>query len=106
LPWVGISQFSSLSKIVSELWRELNISPKKVSECDNLFTAIELVKAGVGLSLIREQDALQAEARGQLEVVPDIVKSAELQFVFSADKAADPVLSVLVAELSAVWQLA
>lgn len=105
LPWVGISQFSSLSKIVSELWRELNISPKKVSECDNLFTAIELVKAGVGLSLIREQDAQQAAAQGLLEVVPDIVKSAELQFVFSADKAADPVLSVLVGELSAVWQL-
>jgi DNA-binding transcriptional LysR family regulator len=106
LPWVGISQFSSLSKIVSELWRELNISPKKVSECDNLFTAIELVKAGVGLSLIREEEALRAAEQGLLEVVPGIVKSAELQFVFAADKAADPVLSVLVGELTAVWQLA
>lgn len=105
LPWVGISQFSSLSKIVSELWRELNISPKKISECDNLFTAIELVKAGVGLSLIREQEALQAAGQGLLEVVPGIVKSAELQFVFAADKAADPLLAVLMEEQSNIWQL-
>lgn len=105
LPWVGISQFSSLSKIVSELWRELNISPKKISECDNLFTAIELVKAGVGLSLIREQEALHAEQQGLLEVVPGIVKTAELQFVFAADKVADPMLAVLMEELSQIWQL-
>lgn len=105
LPWVGISQFSSLSKIVSELWRELNISPKKISECDNLFTAIELVKAGVGLSLIREQEALQAEQQGLLEVVPGIVKTAELQFVFAAEKAADPLLAVLMEALSHIWQL-
>jgi DNA-binding transcriptional LysR family regulator len=89
LPWVGISQFSSLSKIVSELWRELNIAPKKVSECDNLFTASELVQAGVGLALLREEDALRAVERGVVDLVPEIAKMAELQFVYPADRADD-----------------
>ncbi|MDC7707542.1 LysR family transcriptional regulator [Vogesella indigofera] len=105
LPWVGISQFSSLSKIVSELWRELNIAPKKVSECDNLFTASELVQAGVGLALLREEDALRAAERGVVDLVPEIVKMAELQFVYPADRADDPILQTLVAGLQPVWGL-
>ncbi|WP_174875621.1 LysR family transcriptional regulator [Vogesella oryzae] len=105
LPWVGVSQFSSLSKIVSELWRELNISPKKVAESDYFLTSMELIKAGVGIALLREEDALAAEAAGELELWPDLVKTAELQFVFAADKAADPVLQALVGELEPVWQI-
>lgn len=105
LPWVGVSQFSSLSKIVSELWRELNISPKKVSESDYFLTSMELVKAGVGVALLREEDALAAAAAGELELWPDLVKTAELQFVFAADKATDPVLQALVGELGPVWHI-
>lgn len=105
LPWVGISQFSSLSKIVSELWRELNIAPKKVSECDNLFTASELVQAGIGLALLREEDAIRAAERGVVDLVPEIVKMAELQFVYPADRADDPILRTLLAGLQPVWGL-
>ncbi|SCK30422.1 LysR family transcriptional regulator [Vogesella sp. LIG4] len=106
LCWVGVSQFSSLSKIVSELWRELNISPKKVSESDTFLTAMELVKSGVGVALLPEADALAAEQAGELEVWPELVKTAELQFVFAADKASDPVLQVLIGELAPVWGIA
>ena len=105
LPWVGISQFSSLSKIVAELWRELNIAPKKVSECDSLLAAAELVKAGVGLALLREEEALVACRQGWLELVPDIVKTADLQFVYPAERADDPVLKTLIAGLQPVWGL-
>lgn len=104
LPWVGISQFSSLSKIVSELWRELNIAPKKIAECDNLFAASELVKAGVGLALMREEDALVAAAEGEVDLLPDVVKHADLQFVFPADRAEDPILNTLLQVLLSVWQ--
>lgn len=105
LPWVGISQFSSLSKIVSELWRELNISPKKVSESDYFLTSMELVKAGVGLALLPETEALAAQAAGELDIWPELVKTAELQFVFAADKVSDPVLQALVGELAPVWDI-
>lgn len=104
LPWVGISQFSSLSKIVSELWRELNIAPKKIAECDNLFAASELVKAGVGLALMREEDALVAAAKGEVDLLPEVTKHADLQFVFPADRADDPILNTLLQVLLSVWQ--
>ncbi|KJH68257.1 LysR family transcriptional regulator [Chromobacterium violaceum] len=105
LPWVGISQFSSLSKITAELWREINISPKKVAESDHLAVILELVAAGVGAALVREEEALAWEAEGRVWLVPDLRKRAELQFVYPADRAGDPVLETLLRELLAVWEL-
>lgn len=103
LPWVGISQFSSLSKITAELWRELNISPKKVTECDHLDAILEMVVAGVGIALAKEDDALALQQEGKVVVVPDIYKSADLQFVYPADKVGDPILEKLLVVLNEVW---
>ncbi|MXR36744.1 LysR family transcriptional regulator [Craterilacuibacter sinensis] len=105
LPWIGISQFSSLSKITAELWRELNIAPRKVTECDHLSALQELVTSGVGLALVREDDALAAERAGLVSMVPDIVKLAELQFVYPSERDGDPVLTALLGELLPVWGL-
>ncbi|TIC87288.1 LysR family transcriptional regulator [Crenobacter intestini] len=106
LPWIGLSQFSSLSKISSELWRELNISPRKVTECDHLSAVEALVCAGIGLALIREDHALAAEAEGRLLVVPDIRKEADLLFVYPAEREGDLILEALLAELMPVWETA
>ncbi|MBM2884357.1 LysR family transcriptional regulator [Chromobacterium phragmitis] len=105
LPWVGISQFSSLSKITAELWRELNISPKKVAESDHLSVILELVAAGVGVALVREEDALAWQASGRIWLVPALRKTADLQFVYPSDRDGDPVLETLLRELLAVWRL-
>lgn len=105
LPWVGISQFSSISKITAELWRELNIAPKKVAECDHLDAIRELVIAGVGLALVREEEALALEAAGRVVLVPGLVKLAELQFVHPSDRGGDPILQALLTELAHCWQM-
>ncbi|WP_293763278.1 LysR family transcriptional regulator [uncultured Aquitalea sp.] len=105
LPWIGLSQFSSLYKITGELWRELNISPKKVAESDNLAAILELVACGVGVALAREDDALAWEAAGRLTVVPGVRKLAELQFVYPSDRVGDPILEALLQELIRVWAL-
>lgn len=105
LPWIGLSQFSSLSRITTELWRELNISPRKMAECDHLDVIAELVMAGVGLALVREERALALQAEGRLHIVPSVRKLAALQFVYPADMAGDPVVNTLLDTLSEVWQL-
>ncbi|POZ61574.1 LysR family transcriptional regulator [Chromobacterium alticapitis] len=105
LPWIGISQFSSLSKITAELWRELNISPKKVAESDHLSVILELVSAGVGAALVREEEAQAWQDAGRVWLVPELSKSADLQFVYPADREGDPVLETLLRELLAVWRL-
>jgi DNA-binding transcriptional LysR family regulator len=105
LPWIGLSQFSSMSRITSELWRELNISPRKVIECDNLDATMELVMAGVGLALVREEPALAMQQAGRLRVLPMVRKLAELQFVYPADQIDDPIQHALMSTLTEIWQL-
>lgn len=105
LPWIGLSQFSSLSRITAELWRELNISPRKIAECDHLDVILELVMAGVGVALVRAEQAQVLAAQGRLSLVPGVEKAVELQFVYPAEMAGDPLLNTLLDALSRSWDL-
>ncbi|TDR82252.1 LysR family transcriptional regulator [Paludibacterium purpuratum] len=106
LPWIGLSQFSSFNRLTSELWRELNISPRKVAECDHLDALQELVTSGLGLALLREDVALTLASAGRLCIVPGIRKLFDLQFVYPADRESDPIMRLLLDTLVEVWQLA
>ncbi|GGY06203.1 LysR family transcriptional regulator [Paludibacterium paludis] len=105
LPWIGISQFSSLSRITSELWRDMNISPRKAVECDHLASIQALVSAGVGLALVREDEAMTRAAAGDLCIVPGYRRESDLQFVYPADREGDPLLAILLDEMARVWEM-
>lgn len=104
LPWVGLSQFSSLSRLTNELWRELNISPKTVAEVDHVSTTASLVHAGVGLALLREDEACAMVNQGRLVMVPDVVKTCDLQFIYLSEREGEPVMQALLAALEDVWR--
>ncbi|BEV70565.1 MULTISPECIES: LysR family transcriptional regulator [unclassified Paludibacterium] len=105
LPWIGLSQFSSFNRLTAELWRELNISPRKLVECDHHDTLLELVASEVGLALVREDAAQAMAARGALWVVPGVRKHFDLQFVYPADREGDPVMRLLLSSLAEIWTL-
>lgn len=104
LPWVGISQQSSLNKLTSELWREMNISPKKITEVDHIPCIASLVRAGVGLAIMREDEATVMEQAGDLTLVGDYGKTTDLHFIYSADREGDPIIEALLTELAAMWK--
>ncbi len=105
LPWIGISQLSSLHRLTTELWRELNIAPKKIAEIDHVPTICSVVESGVGLALMREDEAKPLEAQGRLCLIPNIEKRADLQFVYPADREGEPILQALLSELVSVWKI-
>ena len=105
LPWLGMSQHSSFSKLTSELWRELNIAPKRICDIDHVPVMEALVCCGIGIVLMREDDALRCEAAGRVHVVPDVVKQAELQFIYPAERAGDAIINILLSELQAEWHV-
>lgn len=103
LPWIGLSQFSSLGRVTSELWRELNISPRKLAECDQMDVIVELVLAGTGLALVRAERAQALAEAGRIDIVPGIEKPVELQFVYPGEMAGDPVIDCLLGALGQAW---
>ena len=104
IPWVGMSSLSSFNKLCSELWRELNIAPKKLIDVDHVPIMATLMSVGIGAVLMREDDAIRAAADGMGYLVPDVVKTAELQFIYPADRDGDPVIDALRVELASEWR--
>lgn len=105
LPWIGLSQLSSFQKMTAELWRELNIAPKKITDVDHVPIIASLVQSGVGLGIMREDDAISLAEAGKVYLVPDVVKRTDLQFIYPADRVGDPILGALLEELAVEWNI-
>ncbi|MEW9897469.1 LysR family transcriptional regulator [Chitinivorax sp. PXF-14] len=105
LPWVWINQFNSYNKLANELFREHNISPQKVFELDQESTTLALVKAGVGMSLMREELAQEALDQGDVIEWGNVRKIAPLNFIYPAERDGDVLVSVLLEIVREVWGL-
>ncbi|SMC26189.1 DNA-binding transcriptional regulator, LysR family [Andreprevotia lacus DSM 23236] len=105
-PWLGVSQFSSISAITQEVWRMQNIAPRKVGESDEEAVLVELVKSGLGVALLAERTAHRFAADGSIALWRggETVISAPLQFIYSAEREEDPLLAMLRETLLEVWQ--
>ncbi|QDQ27381.1 LysR family transcriptional regulator [Chitinimonas arctica] len=105
-PWVGGSQFSSLSKLHAEVWRENNIAPRKVYEIDQEQTMLSCVEAGLGLCILRREAARAAEREGRLWIWGEIGRTVTLSFIYPADMHGDPLIQPVLAALAEVWPIA
>lgn len=105
LPWVWINQFNSYHKISNELFREKNIAPQKVFELDQESTTLALVKAGVGMSLMRDELAQEAIASGEVIEWGEVRKTTPLNFIYPAEREGDPLIVALLDIMRGLWQL-
>lgn len=105
MPWVWISQFNSYHKLSNELFREKNIAPQKVFELDQESTTLALVKAGVGMSLMREELALQAISAGDAIEWGDVRKTTPLNFIYPAEREGDPLTEALLQIIRSEWDV-
>ncbi len=105
LPWVWINQFNSYHKLSNELFREKNIAPQKVFELDQESTTLALVKAGVGMSLMRDELAQEAIASGEVIEWGEVRKTTPLNFIYPAEREGDPLIVALLDIMRSLWQL-
>ncbi|XZG71201.1 LysR family transcriptional regulator [Chitinibacteraceae bacterium HSL-7] len=105
-PWLGLSQFTSWSSITQEVWRSHNIAPRKVGEFDEEASLVEMIKAGLGIALLAERTAARFAADGSIRLWRggEVVSEAPLQFIYSAEREADPLVDVLRQTLDEVWR--
>jgi DNA-binding transcriptional LysR family regulator len=105
LPWIITPPISSHNLLVRALFVKYDIEPSRVVEADEEFVIANLVVSGVGLSLIREELALEREAAGQVCLWRDVRLETDLWFIYRAGRAADPVIRALLDVLAATWKL-
>ena len=103
MPWVMTPPISTHHALANHFFAQRGLSPTTVVEADNEAVIRSLVVAGVGLSLIREDAALEAEAAGEVVLWPRAHIETTLQFVWPRARGAEPAIAALVGLVEAVW---
>jgi DNA-binding transcriptional LysR family regulator len=105
LPWVLTPPISSHNRLASALFRKHGVEPTKVVEADQESVISSLVASGVGLSLMREDVALEREAAGEICLWDQGRATTTLWFIYLNERAEDPVIRALVDGLRDTWEL-
>lgn len=106
LPWVRAPAISSHSQLVDQLFTAhgARLPPHRI-EADDERVIVDLVIAGVGVSLIREDVARAQELAGTLSLWPRETLRTTLWFVCGADRSDDPLLRALLDAVRETWHL-
>lgn len=102
-PWIGTPRKCSFSTISNEMFHRLGIDPKRVAEADQENALKSLVARGLGLSILREDQALIAAAAGDIFILPQGHTESVFCFIQRKSSARDPVNIAIMDVLKEIW---
>ena len=103
LPWIWSPPQSAHNRLLSATFARYGVTPNKVALVDQEPSMLDLVKSGVGLSLVRESIALgEAHAHG-LVIADRVTLTTQLTFITQAKRAGEPMMAAVLRLLQAVW---
>ncbi|WP_136419252.1 MULTISPECIES: LysR family transcriptional regulator [Oxalobacteraceae] len=104
LPWIWTPPESAHNRLLSKTFAQYKVTPNKVALVDQEPSMLDLVKSGVGLSLVRESVAL-GEAHAHGLVIADAVSlSTELSFITLAKRKSEPAIAAVFSLLQSLWR--
>jgi DNA-binding transcriptional LysR family regulator len=104
LPWIATPPASAHHRLMARVFGPLGVSPRQVALVDQEASMLDLVRSGVGLSLVRESIAMtEAQARG-LVVADRVSLDCQLCFVSLRARRGEPVVASAWAALEQVWR--
>lgn len=104
LPWIWTPPESAHNRLLTKTFAQYKVTPNKVALVDQEPSMLDLVKSGVGLSLVRESIALR-EAHAHGLVIADAVSLAtELSFITLARRKNEPTIAAVFSLLQSLWR--
>ncbi|WP_066256340.1 LysR family transcriptional regulator [Hydrogenophaga flava] len=106
LPWLATPPASAHHRLQRRVFGPgslTGLEPRRVALVDQEASMLDLVKSGVGLSLVRDAIAMrEAQAHG-LVVADQVALECDLSFICLAERAGEPVIAAALGALDAVW---
>ncbi|WP_151632345.1 LysR family transcriptional regulator [Noviherbaspirillum aerium] len=103
LPWIWTPPESAHNRLLTKAFAQVKATPNKVALVDQEMSMLDLVKSGVGLSLIRESIALrEAHAHG-LVIADKVSLSTDLSFITLAKRKQEPTIAAVFGLLQGIW---
>ncbi len=103
-PWITTPADCPFHMVMSELFKMYGLSPDEVASVDQESTIKTMIKAGVGLSLVLEQDIVQESEQDDYAVWDKEDLSLTLSIACLKRRKDEPRLQALFSVLSRVWE--
>ncbi len=103
LPWITTPAESAHQRLLHTVFAPLGLAPRSAALVDQEASMLDLVRSGVGLSLVRDAIAIrESQARG-LVIADRVALPCSLCFVALASRANEAVVQVARQALDNVW---
>ncbi len=103
LPWIWTPPSSAHHRLLSRVFAEAGVQPVKVAEVDQEPSMLDLVKSGVGLTLVRDSIALREAHAHALVIVEPVSVPAELTFLTLAERREEPAIAAALRLVEQQW---
>ncbi len=104
LPWIGTSAASVHNRLLSRIFREHGCTQNTVALVDHEASMLEMVRAGVGLCLCRENIALEQQHSHGLSLCETQSVPACLVMLSQEARKSAPTVAALFEQLAIVWR--
>ena len=103
LPWIVTPPDSVHNRLLHGALEPIGVAPNGVAQVDQEACMLDLVRAGIGLSLARDALAMAERQERGLVIADGVRLPCALSFIWRADRAAEPVISAALEMLDSVW---
>ncbi|RJF92329.1 LysR family transcriptional regulator [Noviherbaspirillum saxi] len=103
MPWIGAPEKSHIHQLLVSMFGRQGLRPNIVMETDELTSPHSLVRAGLGLSLMREDLALITAEKGEVAIWSHASADTQLSLLYRVDAEFDPVVVGMLSILRDTW---
>jgi DNA-binding transcriptional LysR family regulator len=104
MPWITPGDHSmAYASILTSLFTDKGLELNSIVNFDNAMMARAIAQAGVGMMLMREEQALQGEREGYLAVSPIARPEYSMYFTHLTTRKNDPLIKAFIEAGRTVW---
>lgn len=103
LPWIWSPPESVHHRLLSDVFGSRNVQPLKVALVDQEASMLDLVKSGIGLSLVRDSIALHESQAHGLVIADSVSVTTQLSFICLASRKAEPQIATAFRLMGSLW---
>jgi DNA-binding transcriptional LysR family regulator len=105
MPWIGAPPQHHVQTLLKDMFARQGLLPHSVLESDEVGATHSLVRAGVGLALLREDVAVAAAERDEVVIWPHTRVAALLSFIYPKTLEHDPAIVATLSHVRNAWGL-
>jgi DNA-binding transcriptional LysR family regulator len=105
MPWIWTPPNCNFNKIGMKAFNARGLIPSTVTVADQEPLIHTLVTAGMGLSFMIEEEALEAVADGRVAIWKEALDTIDLNFIYLKSQEADPMIKAITCAIRHVWKV-